>query len=163
MLRWIRKQRNLTSFHFILARHHGTLAKRRNVTTSLKNGTMNSKHQVSREIFFLIYSINDLSDIKPSYMKGGPWIKSFGFSNSLCAWATQAITNHAPIGEYQLCFFPREEFRCPCRIYPIKSRCHILYNCRRFNKGWNPGRKTLFQLISFLEFNPNELAISLWL
>ena len=69
MLRWIRKQRNLTLFYFILARHHGTLAKRRNVTTSLKNGTMNSKHQVSREIFFLIYSINDLSDIKPSYMK----------------------------------------------------------------------------------------------
>ena len=57
-------------------------------------------------------------------MKGGPWIKSFGFSNSLCARATRAITNHAPIGEYQLCFFPREEFSCPCGYY-IQSKQDI--------------------------------------
>jgi len=50
--------------------------------------------------FFLNVLNNDLSDIEPSYMKGGPWIESFGFSNSLCARATQAITNHVPIGEY---------------------------------------------------------------
>ena len=80
----------------------------------------------------IFYSINDLSDIKPSYMKGGPWIKSFGFSNSLCARATRAITNHAPIGEYQLCFFPREEFSCPCGLYPIKTRCHTKQDVTSF-------------------------------
>jgi len=37
---------------------------------------------------FLNLLNNNLSDIKPSYMKGKPWIESFGFSNSLC---TQAI------------------------------------------------------------------------
>jgi len=36
--------------------------------------------------------------------------------------ATRAITNHAPIGEYRLRFFPNEEFRCPYEKYPIESR-----------------------------------------
>ena len=27
-------------------------------------------------------------------------IEQLSFSNLLCAWATQAITTHAPIGEY---------------------------------------------------------------
>ena len=109
---------------------------------------------------FLNLLNNDLSDIEPSYMKGGPWIESFGFSNSLCAQTTQAITNHAPIGEYWLCFFPREEFSCPCGLYlyPIETRQHVLYNCKRFNKGWNPGREKLFQFISFLEYNPNAFS-----
>ena len=51
--------------------------------------------------------------------------------NDLDTWA---ITNHAPIGEYQLCFFPREEFSCLYGLYSIETRCHILYNYRRFNK-----------------------------
>ena len=38
--------------------------------------------------------------IEPSYTKGGPWLQSFGHSNSLCTQATRAITNHAPIGKY---------------------------------------------------------------
>ena len=85
-------------------------------------------------------------------------IKHFGFSNSLCAWATQAITNHAPIGEYQLRFFPREEFSCLCKSYPIESRCHIFYDCKWYNKYWNPMRDTIGQFVSFLEFNPNAFS-----
>ena len=71
--------------------------------------------------------------IEPSYAKGGSQLKVFGHSNSLCACASRALTNHAPIGEYRLKFFPREEFRCSCRLYPIKSRCYIFYECKRFN------------------------------
>jgi len=52
--------------------------------------------------------------IKPSYSKGGSWLKAFGHSNSLCARATRAITNHAPTGKYRLRFFLREEFKCSC-------------------------------------------------
>jgi len=59
--------------------------------------------------------------IEPSYTKGGPWLQWFGHSNLLCARATRAITNHAPIGEYRLRFFPEEEFKCPCGSYLIKS------------------------------------------
>jgi len=45
---------------------------------------------------------DNLEIIKPSYTKGGPWLQSFGHSNSLYARAIRAITNHALIGEYHL-------------------------------------------------------------
>ena len=62
--------------------------------------------------------LNDNNNIiELSYIKGGLWLKTFGHSNSLCAHATRAITNHAPIGEYRLRFFPREEFKCLCSLY----------------------------------------------
>ena len=63
------------------------------------------------------------------YSKGGAWLKHFGFSNSLCACITRlitnhAITNHAPIGEYRLRFFPNEPLTCPCGNFPIETRAH---------------------------------------
>ena len=59
--------------------------------------------------------VNDNNNIiKPTYVKEGSWLKVFGHLNSLCAHATRAITNHAPIGEFKLRFFSREEFKCPC-------------------------------------------------
>jgi len=60
--------------------------------------------------------------IELSYIKGGPWLQLFGLLNSLCAHVLRAITNHALIGEYRLRFFPREEFKCSCSVYPIESR-----------------------------------------
>jgi len=98
--------------------------------------------------------------IKPSYAKGGLWLKLIGHLNSLCAWATRAITNHASTGKYKLRFFPREEFNCPCRQYPIESRCHILHKCGRFNGYWYPRRDTLSHLVMFLKFNPSKFSFS---
>jgi len=43
-----------------------------------------------------------LETIELSYTKEGPWLQFFGYSNSLCAQATRAITNHALIGKYRL-------------------------------------------------------------
>ena len=63
---------------------------------------------------FLDLLDDDNNTIELSYVKGGPWLKIFGYLNSLCTHATRAITNHAPIGKYQLRFFPREEFKYPC-------------------------------------------------
>jgi len=60
--------------------------------------------------------------IELSYIKGGPWLQLFRLLNSLCAHVLRAITNHALIGEYRLRFFPREEFKCSCSVYPIESR-----------------------------------------
>jgi len=104
---------------------------------------------------FLNLLNNNLLDIKPFYIKGGPWIKKFSFSNLLYAWTTWAITNYAPIREYWLRFFPREKFSCLCEVYLIKSRHYILYDYRRFNKYWNSIRNTISQFIAFLEFNLN--------
>ena len=94
---------------------------------------------------------NDYLPIKPTYMKDGTWLKLFGHLNSLCARATRAITNHAPIGKYCLRFFPRENSNCLCKTYPIKSRHHILYECRRYTNYWNPNRKSLNHFVIFLE------------
>jgi len=71
---------------------------------------------------FLDLIDSDDSILEPSYCKGSTWLKYFGHSNMLCARAMRALTNHAPIEEYQLHFFPNEVFSCPCGLYPIESR-----------------------------------------
>jgi len=85
--------------------------------------------------------------LEPMYSKGGTWLKYFGHSNSLCARVTRAIVNHALIGKYRLRFFPQEDFKCPCSNYPIETRCHILYDCERYNEYWNPRRDTISHFI----------------
>ena len=70
----------------------------------------------------------------------------------------RSITNHTPIGEYRLRFFPREDFNYSCNVYSIESRRHILYNCSRFNGYWNPRRDSLSHFVMFLKFNPNVFA-----
>ena len=107
---------------------------------------------------FLDLLDDDLNVIEPSYARGGPWLQTFGYSNSLCARVVRAITNHAPIGEYRLRFFPNMEFTCPCNNYPIKTRRHILHNCQRFNGYWNPQRDSLKHFVMFLTTNPNAFA-----
>ena len=101
---------------------------------------------------------DDYKDIELSYIKDGPWLQAFGHSNSLCACATRAITNHAPIEEYYLRFFPNKDFKCPCGNYPIESRRHILYDCMRFNGYWNPRRDLLCHFVMFLITNPKAFA-----
>jgi len=98
---------------------------------------------------FLNLLDDNSNDIKLSYIKGGPWLQ---------ACAIRAITNYAPIGEYKLRFFSREEFKCPCGVYPIESRRHILHNCSRFNGYWNPRRDSLSHFVMFLKTNPNMFA-----
>ena len=107
---------------------------------------------------FLDLLDDDFNTIEPFYTKGGPWLQVFGHSNLLCACATRAITNHAPIGEYRLRFFPNKDFICPCNDYPIESRRHILHKCRRFNEYWNPRRDSLNHFIMFLITNPNAFT-----
>jgi len=88
--------------------------------------------------------------------KEGPWLKCFGHSNLLCARALRAIVNHAPIGDYCLRFFPREEFKCSCGLYTIETRQDILHECRRYNNYWNPRRDSIAHFTLFLEFNGND-------
>ena len=83
---------------------------------------------------FLDLLDSDDNIIELSYIKGGSWLKHFSHSNSLCARALRVITNYAPVGEYRLRFFPREDFSCPYGLYSIESRRHILHECRRFNE-----------------------------
>jgi len=102
---------------------------------------------------FLVLLNNDYCSIKPTYMKSGAWLKTFRHLKSLCARATRAITNHVPIGEYQLKFFSKENFNYLCRNYPIELKYHILHECRRYNNYWNPNRELLNHFVAFLEHN----------
>jgi len=107
---------------------------------------------------FLNLLNDNFNEIEPLYAKGSPWLQSFGHLNSLCTQATRAITNHAPICEYRLRFFPREEFKCPCSRYPIESWRHILHDYSRFNGYWNPKRDSLSHFVMFLKANPLAFA-----
>ena len=107
---------------------------------------------------FLDLLDDDLNVIELSYSKGGPWLQVFGHSNLLCARAVRAITNHAPIGEYRLWFFPNMDFTCPCNNYPIETRRYILHECRRFSGYWNPRRDMLSHFVMFLSANLNAFA-----
>ena len=102
---------------------------------------------------FLDLLDSDDNIIEPSYIKGRSWLKFFGHSNSLCARASRAITNHAPISEYRLRFFPREEFKCLCGLYPIETKHHILHEYQRFNEYWNSRRDSISYFVIFLESN----------
>ena len=97
---------------------------------------------------FLDLYDKDNNPLELSYAKRGTWLKYFGHSNSLCTRVTRVITNHAPIGEYRLRFFSWEDFRCPCSNYPIETRQHILYECRRYSIGIQ-GETQLTILFSF--------------
>ena len=118
--------------------------------------TFQASNEKGRQFLDLVD--DNLNIIEPAYTKGGPWLQVFGHSNLLCACATRAITNHAPIGEYYLRFFPNEDFKCPCSNYPIESRKHILHECMRFNRYWNPRRDSLSHFTMFLIANPNAFA-----
>ena len=107
---------------------------------------------------FLDLLDNNNNIIELSYVKEGLWLKMFGHSNSLCAHATRAITNHAPTGKYRLRFFPKKEFKCPCSQYPIELRCHILHEYGRFNGYWYPRRDSLSHFVMFLETNPSTFS-----
>ena len=133
----------------------------------------NSAKRVKAMIWKMMFQASDLKEnqflglldddnniIKPSYTKGGSWLKLIGHLNSLCAQATRVITNHASTGKYRLRFFPREEFNCSCRQYPIESRRYILHKCSRFNGYWNLRRDTLSHFVMFLEFNPSTFSFS---
>jgi len=109
-----------------------------------------------RQFLKLLNSDNNIIEL--SYIKGGAWLKFFNHSNSLYARASRVITNHAPIGEYKLRFFPKKEFRCLCRLYLIETRWYILHDCRRFNEYWNPWRDSISYFVIFLEFNLDTFA-----
>ena len=78
---------------------------------------------------FLKLNDNNYQPICPTYSKGSAWLKYFSLSNSMYTCTTRLITNHISTGEY------------------------ILVNCVCYKKSWNPRRKSLKNILTFLEFN----------
>ena len=68
------------------------------------------------------------------------------------------ITNHALISKYKLRFFSKESFVCICRKYLINMRRHILFDYTWYKKSWNLKKKSLKDILMFLEFNPRAFC-----
>ena len=111
-----------------------------------------------RNFMDLVDSDNNV--LEPIYSKDSIWLQYFSHSNTLYARATRAITNHAPIGEYHLQFFPNKEFSCLYGLYPIETRQHILHEYRKFNEYWNPRRDSIAHFIQFLDRNLRAFAFT---
>jgi len=101
---------------------------------------------------FLELLDNNLNIIELTYSKGRSWLKHFDHSNLLCARAIRAIVNHTSIDKYYLRFFPQEDFMCPCDIYLIETRRHILYEYKKYNNYWNLRRNILAHFTLFMKF-----------
>jgi len=106
-----------------------------------------------KERNFLKLNDNNYQPICPTYSKGSAWLKYFSLSNSMYTCITRLITNHISTGEYKLRFFPKEFFICLCKVCSIEMRRYILFNCVCYRKSWNPRRKSLKNILTFLEFN----------
>ena len=105
--------------------------------------------------YLMITSIS-LNLLMPKEVLGSNYLDTQ--THCVHALQEQSITNHAPIGEYRLRFFPNEEFKCPYGVYPIKLRRHILHECRRFNRYRNSRQDSLSHFVMFLKANPNAFA-----
>jgi hypothetical protein len=74
---------------------------------------------------------------RPSSHKGGKWLQVFGSDVRLCAHASRAILNHAPIGAYCWRFHVGDRnYWCHCRsntlpgvMGTLEDRHHLLTNC----------------------------------
>jgi len=155
-----KETKNMVSIPSFPCRSSWDFCKKSECDSILSQWKMTFQASDSKGRNFLDLLDDDLNPIEPSSSKGGPWLSQFGHSNSLCARVSRAITNHAPIGEFRLKFFPRERFDCPCGFYPIETRCHIIHECRRFNNYWNPRRDTLVHFVLFLQFNPSAFSFT---
>jgi len=117
-----KETKNMVSIPMFPYKSSWDFCKKSECNSILSQWKMTFQASDSKERNFLNLLSDDLLPIKPSCSKGGSWLSQFGHSNLLCAQVSRAITNHTPIGEYQLRFFSLEIFSYPCSSYPIESR-----------------------------------------
>jgi len=108
-------------------------SKKKEYNNYIKNWQMFFQASDFKGKHFLELLDDELNTIELSYIQEDSWIKHFRHSNLLCTRAIRAINNYTPIGKYHLRFFFKKDFSCPCSLYPIETKCHILHNCRKFN------------------------------
>ena len=103
-----------------------------------------------KECLFLGLVDDKNNPLKLSYAKGRIWLRHFSHSNLLCARALRAIVNYVLTGKHCLRFFLNKTFHCLCGSYLIKTRHHILHDCKCFNSYWNTRRDSISHFILFL-------------
>jgi len=109
---------------------------------------------------FLDFEDENQKVIKLTYAKGGSWLPSIGFTNSLCACFTHMTTGHTPIGEYQQRFFPHLSTSCPCSEADIQTREHIVMECDIHDPSTRPCNIIINSFIHFLVDNPSAFSFN---
>ena len=90
--------------------------------------------------------------------KGGSWLPYIGQSVTLCARATRAILNHAPIGEYRQCFFPAECTQCSCGHCQVETCRHIFPKFA--HSPLTDPSPLVKDFVDFLKVHPGAFAFS---
>jgi len=109
---------------------------------------------------FLDFENKNQKVIKPTYTKGGSWLPSIGFTNSLCAHFTPMTTSYAPIGEYQQRFFPHLSISCPCGEAEIQTQEHIIMECNIYDPSTHPCNIIINSFVHFLVNNPSAFSFN---
>jgi len=107
---------------------------------------------------FLDFEDKNQKVIIPTYAKGGSWLPSIGFTNSLCACFTCMTTGHAPIGEYRQRFLPHLPISCPCGKAEVQTREHIVMECDTHDPSTRPHNIIINSFIHFLADNPSAFS-----
>jgi hypothetical protein len=116
---------------------------------------------------------------RPSSHKGGKWLQVFSSDVWLCARASWAILNHAPMGAYRQRFHVGDRnYWCHCRsntqpgvMGTLEDRHHLLTNCAaidyldygRWNTEpgqWRPPPLSLEKFLKLLKANPKLFAFN---
>ena len=121
----------------------------------------NSFFPSSQGRHFLSLKGGNRKPLQPSYTKGGSWLPFIAESVTLCARATRAILNHAPIGEFRQRFFPAECTQCPCGHCQVETRRHILADCSRFaHAPLTDPLPSIKDFVKFLKEHPGAFAFA---
>ena len=99
----------------------------------------------------------DGEPLRPTTVKGGPWLLACGNDVALMARLTRCLTGHAPIGEYYDRFNIPESSRCDCGA-PLQTRTHIICACPVYERKPLPG--LLHSVVGFLKANPLAFAFA---
>ena len=111
-----------------------------------------------REQCFLNFEDENQKVIIPTYAKGGSWLPSIGFTNSLCACFTHMTTGHAPIGEYRQRFLPHLPISCLCGKAEVQTREHIIMECDTHDPSTHPHNIIINSFVHFLVDNPSAFS-----
>jgi len=107
---------------------------------------------------FLDFEDENQKVIKPIYAKGGSWLPSIGFTNSLCACFTCMTTGHAPIGEYRQRFLPYLPISCPCGKAEVQTQEHIVMECDTYDPSTRLCNIIINSFVHFLADNPSAFS-----
>jgi len=107
---------------------------------------------------FLNFEDENQKVIKPTYAKGGSWLPSIGFTNSLCTHFTRMTTSHAPIGEYKQRFLPHLPISCLCGKAEVQTREHIIMECDTYDPSTCPCNIIINSFVHFLADNPSAFS-----